>query len=375
MRNLLLASFAACALIAAPPQAAQPAGQPAPAAVNPNKALINRYCVTCHNQRLKTAKLALDVLDLAHPEKNAVTWERAIRKLRGGMMPPPGASRPPLEGVNALATYLEDSLDKAGATNPNPGGVRIHRLNRAEYANAMRDLFGIDVDAAALLPTDDISDGFDNIATALKVSPSFVDQYIMAARAVVKQAVGTPLTGKEAKTTLRGMDPSVPLPPGSRGGIAAQYLAPYEGDYELRAGGNPAVFTVDGANVDAQGRTHLKAGLHTIVAANPARSFVESEGELFGFVPGAAGTGYASTGIAGGGGGGGGGRGGQGASVTVNGPFNPTGNPIDTTSRTRIFLCRASDPRKNRHALRASCRTLPGKLSAARSPTRTSRQS
>ena len=108
--------------------------------------------------------------------------------------------------MNALATYLEDSLDKASAANFNPGSVRIHRLNRAEYANAMRDLFGIDVDAAALLPTDDISDGFDNIAAALKASPSFLDQYIMAARAVAKQAIGTPLTGKEVKTTLRGVD-------------------------------------------------------------------------------------------------------------------------------------------------------------------------
>src|SRR5215471_10556207 len=164
MRNLLLLTFTGCALLAAPQQT----GNPAPAAANPNQALVNRYCVTCHNQKLKTAKLALDTLDLAHPEKDALTWERAIRKLRGGMMPPPGASRPPLEAVNALATYLEDSLDKAGAANPNPGSFRIHRLNRAEYANAMRDLFGIDVNAAALLPTDGISDGFDNVADVLK---------------------------------------------------------------------------------------------------------------------------------------------------------------------------------------------------------------
>ena len=101
--------------------------------------------------------------------------------------------------MNALATYLEDSLDKAGAANPNPGSVRIHRLNRAEYANAMRDLFGIEVDAAALLPTDEISEGFDNIAGALKVSPSFLDQYIMAARAVVKQAIGTPPTEQRSE--------------------------------------------------------------------------------------------------------------------------------------------------------------------------------
>jgi len=161
MRKFLLAALAAGSLFAAPQQAANPAQ-----AANPNQALINRYCVTCHNQRLKTAKLELDKLDLAHPEKDALIWERAVRKLRAGMMPPPGASRPPVDAVNALATYLEDSLDKAAAASPNPGSVRIHRLNRAEYANAMRDLFGIDVNAAALLPTDGISDGFDNIAGA-----------------------------------------------------------------------------------------------------------------------------------------------------------------------------------------------------------------
>src|SRR6266852_3955758 len=224
MRTLLLAAFAACVPAAAPQQAGKPQPGAATPGVNPNQALINRYCTNCHNQKLKTAKLSLDTLDLTHPEKNALTWERAIRKLRGGMMPPPGVPRPPLEAVNSLATYLEDSLDKAGAANLNPGSVRIHRLNRAEYANAMRDLFGIDVDAAALLPTDGISDGFDNIAAALKVSPSFVDQYIMAARAVVKQALGTPPSGKDVKMTLRGVEPGVPLPPGARNGVSAKYL-------------------------------------------------------------------------------------------------------------------------------------------------------
>jgi hypothetical protein len=344
MRNLLLWAVAAWPLIAAPQQASKPA----PAPVSPNQALINRYCVLCHNQKLRTAKLELDVLDLTHPEKDARTWERAIRKLRGGMMPPPGAPRPPVEAVSALAAYLEDSLDKASVASPNPGSVRIHRLNRAEYSNAMRDMFGIDVDAAALLPTDDISEGFDNIASALKVSPSFLDQYIMAARAVAKQAMGTPLTGGDVKTTLRGVDPNVPLPPGARGGIAAKYVAPYEGDYELRVTANPAVFTVDGARVDTNGRTHLAPGTHTIVAANAGRSFVESEGELFGFLPGAAGTGYASTGLVPGGallvnGGANSPIRGPALTVTVDGPFNPKGDPTDTTSRARIFVCRPPD--------------------------------
>ncbi len=349
MRYLLLAALSVCTLAAAPQQTEKTA----PAAVtDPNKALVNRYCVTCHNQKLRTAKLAFDTMDLAHPEKDALTWERAIRKLRGGMMPPPGAAKPPVESVNAFATYLETSLDKASAANFNPGSVRIHRLNRAEYANAMRDLFGIDVDAAALLPSDDISNGFDNIADALKVSPSFLDQYIMAARAVGKEALGTPLTNKDVKTTVRGIDPEIPLPPGARGGTTAQFLASYEGDYEIREAGRPTVFTVDGGTIDTKGRTHLTAGLHTIISANAGHSFAESEGELFGFVPGAAGTGYSSTGLVVGGivangnaGGPGRGRGGGGG-ITIDGPFNPTGNPIDTPSRTRIFVCRAPDPKE-----------------------------
>jgi hypothetical protein len=353
--RILLAVFVACTLVALPQQAApqqaapQQAGRDTPAVANPNKALIGRYCVTCHNQKLRTAKLALDVLDLEHPEKNPLTWERAIRKLRGGMMPPPGAPRPPLAAVSSLASYLEESLDKAAAANPNPGSVRIHRLNRAEYANAMRDLFGIEVDAAALLPTDDISGGFDNIADVLKVSPSFLDQYILAARAVARQAVGTPLTAKEEKATLRGIDPSVPLPPGARGGVTARYVFPFEGDYELRATGNPALFTVDGVKVDTKGRTHLKAGPHSIVAAGAGHSLVESEGVLHGFIPGAAGTGYASTGLIVGPfnpvGSAAGGRPTP-PSITVDGPYNPTGDPVETVSRARIFVCRPPDPRE-----------------------------
>src|SRR5215471_4562128 len=237
-----------------------------------NQALVNRYCVTCHNQRLKTAKLELDTLDLAHPEKDALVWERAIRKLRGGMMPPPGAARPAVADTQALASYLEATLDKAAAANPNPGSVRIHRLNRAEYSNAMRDLFGLDVDMSTLLPNDDISEGFDNIASALKVSPSFLDQYIMAARAMAKQAVGTPVVPAEAHTIVRGVDGRVPLPPGARGGVTKKFLAPFEGDYEIRTTSAPALFAVDGRMVDTRGRTHLTAGNHDIVMAAAGRS-------------------------------------------------------------------------------------------------------
>jgi Protein of unknown function (DUF1592)/Protein of unknown function (DUF1588)/Protein of unknown function (DUF1585)/Protein of unknown function (DUF1587)/Protein of unknown function (DUF1595)/Cytochrome C oxidase, cbb3-type, subunit III len=312
-----------------------------PSAANPNQALIDRYCVTCHNQRLKTAKLELDKFDLTHPEKDAVAWERAIRKLRGGMMPPPGAARPAAADTQALAAYLETALDKAAADNPNPGSVRIHRLNRAEYSNAMRDLFVLDVDMSTLLPNDDISEGFDNIASALKVSPSFLDQYIMAARAMAKQAVGAPPPDGPAKTTLRGVNAGTPLPPGARGGVTGTFLAPFEGDYEIRTTGKPALFAVDGRMVDTGGRTHLTAGDHTVVMAAAGRSLAESEGALYGFVPGAAGTGYASTGTLSPGTTAVTGRGALTApTVTIDGPFDPEGAPVETPNRRKVFLCR-----------------------------------
>ncbi len=308
-------------------------------------AVINRYCVTCHNQRLKTAKLELDTLDLTHPEKDALTWERAIRKLRGGMMPPPGAARPAAADVQALAGYLETALDKASAANPNPGSVRIHRLNRAEYSNAMRDLFGLDVDVSTLLPNDDISEGFDNIASALKVSPSFLDQYIMAARAMAKQAVGAPAPGGQTTTTLRGVNSGVPLPPGARTGVTGTFLAPFEGEYEIRTSGKPALFAVDGRMVDTGGRTHLAAGDHTVVMATIGRSLVESEGALYGFVPGAAGTGYASTGTLSPGTTAVTGRGPITApAVTIEGPFDPKGAAVEAPNRRKVFVCRPATP-------------------------------
>jgi len=306
-----------------------------------NQALVARYCVTCHNQRLKTAKLELDKLDVTHPEKDPLVWERAIRKLRGGMMPPPGAARPAAADAQALATYLETSLDRAAAANPNPGSVRIHRLNRAEYANAMRDLFALDVDMAALLPNDDISEGFDNIASALKVSPSFLDQYIMAARALAKQAVGAPAPDGPTKTTLRGLDAGMSLPPGARGGVTGKFLAPFEGNYEIRTTGAPALFAVDGRMVDTKGRTHLTAGTHDVIMASAGRSLVESEGALFGFVPGAAGTGYASTGTLSPGTTAVTGRGALNApTVTIDGPYEKTGVPVEPANRRKVFLCR-----------------------------------
>jgi hypothetical protein len=326
------------------------------------RVLLDKYCVTCHNQRLKTANLTFDTMDLAHVSGDGAVWEKAVRKLRAGMMPPPGAPRPDLTTVDTFVTWLETSLDQAAAASPNAGSVALHRLNRSEYANAMRELFGIDVDAAALLPADDMSDGFDNIANVLKVSPSFLDQYITAARAVSIQAIGKPLPTDAVRVTLRGTaaDPA-DLPLGTRSGTVAEYLFPADGEYEFRMsgaggggrggrGGAPAaappasfggdadngtVVTLDGVKISTSGRVTVKAGTHKIVVSTPARSFVESEGLLQSFVPGAGGGGF--------GGGGGRGGGGAGGTVTVNGPFNPAGNRLDILSRQRIFVCHPPD--------------------------------
>ncbi len=328
----------------------------APANAASGRALLDKYCVTCHNARLKTANLTFDKMDLSHVADDGAVWEKAVRKLRGGMMPPPGAPRPDLSAVDSFVSWLETSLDQAAAANPNPGSVALHRLNRTEYANAMRELFGIDVDAAALLPADDMSDGFDNIANVLKVSPSFLDQYISAARAVSIQAIGKPLPSEAVLVNLRGTpaDPA-DLPLGTRSGTVAEYLFPADGEYEFRLGGaggggrggrgrvpqagftpesDATVVTLDGVKIATTGRVIVKAGMHKIAVSTPARSLIENESMLQSFVPGSAGQAY----------GGAGGRGGgaQGA-VTVNGPFNPAGSHVDTVSRQRIFVCRPQD--------------------------------
>ncbi len=207
-----------------------------------HRELIQTYCTGCHNARLKIAGLALDTLDLNAVANNAEIWERAIRKLRGGMMPPPGLPQPERARVNAFVQYLEATLDQAAAINPHPGYIALHRINRTEYANAIHEILGLDVNVETLLPLDDISDGFDNIANVLKVSPSFLDQYITAARYVTTEAVGSPNPRPE-KVTLRapaGTDQShyvEGLPLGTRGGFAVEHVFPADGEYVFSLSG------------------------------------------------------------------------------------------------------------------------------------------
>src|SRR5689334_2459567 len=180
------AVFMATAVLADAPKTGAPQSQD-------HWALVNEYCVGCHNTADWAGGLALDALP--HDPKavpgDAETWEKVIKRLRGRLMPPPGEKRPPTEQVDSFVHWLEGTID-AAATHPEPGYVPLHRLNRREYANAVRYLFDLDFDPSALLPQDDLSDGFDNTAKVLQVSPTFLDQYLAAARSVAVQAVGNP---------------------------------------------------------------------------------------------------------------------------------------------------------------------------------------
>ncbi len=159
-------------------------GQLALAARQPSLAqheVLEKYCATCHSERVKTAGLVLSNADLARIPDNADTWEKVVRKLRAGAMPPHGAPRPDGATLDGLASWLETSLDEA-ARNPNPGPAILRRLNRAEYAAAVRDILALDVDVSSLLPADDANHGFDNMADSLRISPALLDGYLSASR-------------------------------------------------------------------------------------------------------------------------------------------------------------------------------------------------
>ena len=204
------------------------------------RALLNQYCVTCHNQKLKTAGLTLDTVDVAHVGDRADTWEKVVRKLHGGTMPPLGMPRPDSATLDNFASSLETALDRAAISRPEPGRASLHRLNRAEYANAIRDLLDLKVDVATLLPADDESNGFDNIADVLKVSPSLLEQYLSASRAVSSLAVGDRSLGPVSQVyqvppNLAQGEHIEGLPLGTRGGILIHQNFALDGEYEFSA--------------------------------------------------------------------------------------------------------------------------------------------
>jgi Protein of unknown function (DUF1592)/Protein of unknown function (DUF1588)/Protein of unknown function (DUF1587)/Protein of unknown function (DUF1585)/Protein of unknown function (DUF1595)/Cytochrome C oxidase, cbb3-type, subunit III len=356
-------------LVLAVPVRAQTAGPLLPDA-SASQAVVSRYCVSCHNGRLKTAGLELDRFDLSHVADHPDIWEKVVRKLRADAMPPAGAPRPDAATSDRLRAWLEERLDAAAALTPNPGRPLLHRLNRAEYANAIRDLLALDVDAAALLPPDDSSYGFDNVADVLGVSPVLLERYLTAANRVSALAVGETGLVPASETYRARQDLSQDqhiegLPLGTIGGMQARHTFPLDAEYGLQIKlfrtnlnairgtefPHQLEVTVDGARVffdtvggerdatavfnnptnasdaiDARlkARVRVTAGPHVIGVAF-LRDISEGSRRLQPFVRSSADT-YDITGRP------------HVSSITIAGPYNATG-PGDTPSRRRIFVC------------------------------------
>jgi hypothetical protein len=204
------------------------------------RAQLDRYCISCHNEKLKTGGLSLDAasIDIEHIGLNSPVWEKTVRKLRVRAMPPagPGRPRPDEAGYESLIGYLESSLDAAAVQQPNPGRTdTFHRLNRTEYQNAVRDVLALDIDAKALLPTDDSSHGFDNVNVG-GLSPTLLDRYLSAAQKISKLAVGSPVRSPGENTVVLPVDLTQNeqldgLPFGTRGGTAFRHTFPLTGEY------------------------------------------------------------------------------------------------------------------------------------------------
>jgi mono/diheme cytochrome c family protein len=356
----------------APPGAAPETSAPSDA---PHAAVINKYCVTCHSEARRTGGLSLEHANLLDVPGGAETWEKVIRKVRVGMMPPPGMPRPERAQLDGLAAYLETSLDRAATEQPRPGRTAMHRLNRAEYANAIRDLLALDIDAAALLPPDDESSGFDNIADVLTISPSLMERYLSASWNISREAVGNPNIA--ASTVVYRVRPDLSqdqhvegLPPGTRGGMLVKHTFPLDGEYAIKlrlwrntfdlmrgmedphdieiamdgqrltlvtAGGreqwlkmadNPGTF---GADLDKKLTVTLpvKAGTHTLWATTVLRSHAVRDDVIKPFlrttVDGLDIMGDPSV-----------------DRITIEGPRAATGSG-DTASRKKIFICTTKD--------------------------------
>jgi cytochrome c5 len=251
-----IAAFATTLLPMTPLGAQAPANTPAlapPASPGaaPPRAVFDKYCVTCHNERLRVANLTLDKMDLDQVGGNADVWEKVIRKLRSGAMPPPRMPRPDATAYDSTAGWLETALDRAAEQNLNPGRPALHRLNRAEYTNAIRDLLALDIDGPTLMPTDESGFGFDNIADVLSLSPVLLDRYMSAAQKVSRMAIGdaTLRSAGDVHTISLGLVQddrmSEEMPFGTRGGTVIRRAFPVDGEYlikiRLRRGFNTGI--------------------------------------------------------------------------------------------------------------------------------------
>src|SRR5712691_3068905 len=227
-------------LAAPPPRSPQAVITPTQLAVAP-RAVIDQYCVGCHNERLKIAGLMLDKADIDHAGSRAEIWEKVLRKLHTREMPPPGRPRPDSATYTAMSAALEKMLDDTATANPNPGRVAVHRLNRKEYTNAIRDLLALQIDGKSLLSADEADqEGFDNVASILSVSPALLEGYLSTARTISRLAVGDPTINPVADVfkiptaLVQDERTSEDLPFGSQGGAAIPYLFPLDGEYQIK---------------------------------------------------------------------------------------------------------------------------------------------
>ena len=354
-------TIAAVALMAGLSSAEAAPQAPVAAAAATPRATFDKYCVTCHNQKLKTAGLTLDAMDVNNVSIQPEVWEKVVRKLRAASMPPNGQPRPDKATYEGVASWLENQLDHATSLHPNPGAPLMRRLNRTEYQNAVRDLLKVDVDAS-LLPADDAAFGFDNIAEVLKVSPALLDAYMAAGNKISRLAVGDKAlslgsaTHPVSEVYFQTDRMSDELPFGSRGGIAIHHYFPYDGEYvvKVQVAGTPrsaeqidvriagtAVkrLSTQGGRLDGrldqdglEIRLPVKAGPR-LVGVSIVKQPVQPESrlpELFPWGnsgttnPGA--TAYLKI-----------------VKVDISGPFATTG-PGDTPSRRRIFVCQPTTP-------------------------------
>jgi hypothetical protein len=269
---------------------------PVPAAgADSRQAFLNQYCASCHNRKAATAGLVLENSEPEHPDSRPELWEKVVRRLNAGEMPPAGLPRPDTPSLKAFTAGVIDDLDAAARRAPYAGRPVIRRLNRLEYANAIRDLLAIELPVAAELPPDGIAAGFDNIGDALSMSPLLLEQYLKVARRVSEVAVGvgdpSPVTeifpAPEAQSNWLGAG----MPFGTRGGVRVRYYFPLDGEYSLRAFiGRDQLPHAEGVRF-FQTRVEVKAGSHIVVATFPDE-FAEREGP----VPNVAGLGGAPLG-------------------------------------------------------------------------------
>jgi mono/diheme cytochrome c family protein len=351
------------------------ARRPAPSSDSPAAArqTLDQYCVTCHNDRLKTAGLSLQSIDLSHIAADDERLEKVVKKLRIGAMPPSGVPRPDAAASTSLMHWLEDRLDQAASAHPNPGRTEsLHRLNHVEYANAVRDLLGLEgMDFSTLLPGDDASYGFDNIAGVLGMSPTHLEQYLRAARTVSRYAVGDVTLPPTGETHMTRPDLSQDsrlegMPLGTRGGILVRRYFPVDATYLLRFQAfsgvglaeeepNDIEMTIDGnrvfyeemaqkrvrhvnlgqdvqANTDWEIRLPIRAGLHDVRVAFVQTTYGQLDDLLQPYLRPPGMSTFRLTRL-------GGYAGPYVGQIAFTGPFDATG-PGETPARRRIFTCR-----------------------------------